>query len=331
MVNIKDVAARAGVSTATVSHVLNGKRKVQPATREAVLNAVRELGYTQNANARTLATGRSDLFGLLISDLRNPFFPDVAAAFQEQSLLHNADALVMNTEYDSHRTLNCVQRLIRLRVPGIAFMTSQTDPLIEELLLDKGICGVYLDLGNVGRLVGNVVIDYDQGIARALGHLCSLGHRRIGYIEGTTQFLSVARRKNAFLESAAKEAIESCTMASDFSMRGGYVACSQLLTRFSPTAIVAVNDLTAIGAMHCAHDRGLSIPGDLSVVGFDDVNFAEFTQPALTTVRIPRSEIGALAFRELWKMVQDPDHLGSSHLVATELVIRDSTASPKTA
>lgn len=94
---------------------------------------------------------------------------------------------------------------------------------------------------------------------------------------------------------------------------------------------MAVNDLTAIGAMHCAHDRGLSVPSDLSIVGFDDVNFAEFTQPALTTVRIPRSEIGALAFRELWKMVQDPDHLGSSHLVPTELVIRDSTTSPKAA
>ena len=272
------------------------------------------------------------LFRSLISDLRNPFFPDVAAAFQEQALLHDVDALVMNTEFDARHTLNCVKRLLRLRVPGIALMTSQTDPLIESLLTQEEVCAVYLDLATVQTRVSNLVVDYESGIEQALDHLRSLGHRRVGFIEGTAQFQSIVRRRDAFLASAAKDGgVETLTMSSDFTMHGGYVACSQLLTRFSPTAIVAVNDVTAIGAMHCAYDRGLKVPEDLSVIGFDDIVFAEFAQPPLTTVRIPRTALGIQAFRTLWAMVQDPEHAGTSALVGTELVVRGSTAPPRNA
>lgn len=332
MATIREIAAQAGVSTATVSNVLNNTRKVSGPTRESVLEVVRQRGYTQNALAKTLVTGRSDLVGLLISDLRNPFFPDVAAAFQEQGLLHEVDALVMNTEFDARHTLNCVKRLLRLRVPGIALMTSQTDPLIEGLLIQQEVCAVYLDLGTVQPLVSNLVVDYENGIEQALDHLRSLGHHRVGFIEGTAQFHSIVRRRDAFLTSAAKNGgMETLVMSSDFTMRGGYVACSQLLSRFSPTAIVAVNDVTAIGAMHCAYDRGLRVPADLSLIGFDDISFAEFAQPALTTVRIPRTTLGVQVFRTLWAMIQDPEHTGSSTRVETELIVRGSTAPPKSA
>jgi LacI family transcriptional regulator len=113
-IGIKDVAARAGVSTATVSHVLNGNRPTRPTTRQRVLQAANALGYAQNQAARNLAVGRSSLFGLVISDIRNPFFPEISAAFQDQALLHDMDAVVLNTNYDDHRMLNSVKRLIGL-------------------------------------------------------------------------------------------------------------------------------------------------------------------------------------------------------------------------
>src|SRR5437868_5199763 len=156
--SIKDVAARAGVSTATVSYVLNGSRGTKAQTRERVLAAIEELGYSQNHAARDLARGRSSLLGLIISDIRNPFFPEVTAGFQDQALLHNLDALVVNTNYDAARTLNSVRRLISLQVPGVVILTSQIDPSVMDLLANRGIAAVYLDLGHVARAVSNVVV-----------------------------------------------------------------------------------------------------------------------------------------------------------------------------
>ena len=136
--NIKDVALKAGVSIATVSHVLNGTRTTRPQTRRRVLAAIEELGYAQNQAARNLALGRSTLLGLIISDIRNPFFPEITAAFQDQALLHNMDAVVVNTNYDAHRTLSSVNRLIGLQVPALAILTSEIDPGMIDMLAERG-------------------------------------------------------------------------------------------------------------------------------------------------------------------------------------------------
>ena len=181
----------------------------------------------------------------------------------------------------------------------------------------------------MGPFVSNILVDYEHGVAAAVEHLLALGHRRIGFIGGSAELRSVARRQEAFLARAAGvEDLEIATAECDFTMQGGYVACARLLARLSPTAIVAVNDVVAIGAMHCASDRGLNVPGDLSIVGFDDITFAEYAQPALTTVRIPRSTIGRLAFQALMEMLSGPDHAGREHGVETSLVVRESTSAP---
>ena len=326
MATIKDVAELANVSTATVSHVVNNSRKVNPETRSRVLEAIQKLGYSRNAAARSLVTGRAHLFGMIVSDFCNPFFPEVAAAFQEQALLNDVDALVMNANFDPHRTVSCVRRLLGLQVPAIALMTSQIDPQVCDLLVQNNVSAVYLDLGNVGPFVSNVLVDYERGVGAAVEHLLALGHRRIGFIGGSAELRSVARRQEAFLaRTAGVEDLEIATAECDFTMQGGYVACARLLARLAPTAIVAVNDVVAIGAMHCASDRGLSVPGDLSIVGFDDITFAEYAQPALTTVRIPRSTIGRLAFQALTEMLSGPGHTGREHGVETSLVVREST------
>ncbi len=328
-ISIKDVALRAGVSTATVSHILNGTRATSQETRNRVLAAVQELGYSQNQAARNLARGRSSLLGLLISDIRNPFFPEITAAFQDQALAHNMDALVLNTNYDPQRTLNSVRRLMGLQVPGVAILTSQIDPVIVDMLRNVGIAAVYLDLGKVAPNVSNLVINYGDGIAQVLDHLKRLGHHRIAYIGGPPHLPSACVRKRAFLETARNLNIEPEDLIdSDFTVKGGYFAASKLLGSRRPTAVVAGNDLTAIGVLHRAYDGGIRVPEDLSVVGFDDIIFAEYTQPGLSTVTVPRTEIGKMAFQALWSTISDPEHSGQEFQLATRLTLRQSTMAP---
>jgi LacI family transcriptional regulator len=324
--SIKDVAARAGVSIATVSHVLNRTRGTRSSTRERVLAAVEELGYSQNQAARNLARGQSSLLGLIISDIRNPFFPEITSGFQDHALAHAMDALVLNTNYDPQRTLNAVRRLIGLQVPGVAVLTSQVDPAVADLLPRSGVASVYLDLGRVDRNISNIVVDYASGISEALAHLVGLAHKRIGYIGGPLSLPSAQVRRRAFMESAVQMGIEPARVIdADFTVRGGYQACQEMLRESAPTAIVTGNDLTAIGVLHRAYDAGLRVPDDLSVAGFDDILFSEYTQPALTTVAVPRTEIGQLAFQALWEMIHDPDHEGREFRVGTRLVVRQST------
>ena len=325
MASIKDVADRAGVSIATVSHVVNGTRGTRAHTRERVLAAIRELGYARNQTARNLARGRSSLLGLIISDIRNPFFPEVTSGFQDRALLHDMDALVLNTNYDAQRTLNSVRRLIGLQVPGVAILTSQIESSVVDLLARQRIAAVYLDLGRVDRYIGNIVIDYEHGISEALRHLASLGHKRIGYIGGPTHLPSAQRRKRAFMETAEQMGLAPDRVVdSDFTVKGGYFAASRLFNENAPTAIVTGNDLTAIGVLHRAYDGRIRVPDDLSVVGFDDIVFSEFTQPSLTTVAVPRAEIGNVAFEALWAMITEASD-GKEQRVATRLVLRQST------
>jgi DNA-binding LacI/PurR family transcriptional regulator len=329
-VSIKDVASRAGVSIATVSHVLNGTRASRPQTRQKVLAAIQEMGYSQNQSARNLAMGRSTLLGLIISDIRNPLFPEVTAAFQDQALLHDMETLVLNTNYDAQRTLNSVKRLVGLQVAAVAILTSQIDPAVMDSLADHGIGAVYLDLGRVDKFISNILLDYEHGISEALEHLTGLGHTQIAYAGGPANLHSAQRRKKAFLDCASHMGIDpSLTVDADFTVKGGYFATGKLLKGRTPTAIVAGNDLTAIGVLHRAYHGGLCVPDDLSVVGFDDILIAEYTRPALTTVLVPRVEIGKMAFQALWAMLNDPIAGGQEYRLGTRLVMRESSARPQ--
>jgi len=329
-VSIKDVAAKAGVSTATVSHVINDTRRISPATRKRVLTAVQSLGYSINRAARNLAMGRrSSLLGVLISDIRNPFFPDIVASFQDQALLHQLEALVLNTNYDPARMVDCVRRLVGLQVAGAAAFTSQLDPSVSVMLTGADVPAVYLDLGRVGKGVSNIAVDYEHGIAEALEHLRQLGHQSIAYLGGPVHLVSAQRRKRAFIESAARLGLTPvAAIDGDFSVKGGYAASSGLLGSTRPTALVAGNDLSAIGALHAAYDLRLEVPRDLSIVGFDDIEFARYTHPALTSVTVPRDEIGRLAFDALDRLMKHPDRTGEEYRVRTRLNLRQSTGAP---
>ncbi|MBM4023913.1 MAG: LacI family transcriptional regulator [Planctomycetes bacterium] len=241
------------------------------------------------------------------------------------------ESIVINTNYDVHRTLVCVKRLLGLRVPGVAILTSQIDPCVMEMLVQEKVGSVYLDLGRVDRFVSNIVLDYENGIGQAMEHLRALGHREVGFIGGPLHLHSADRRRRAFLDCAgAGRPIVARTVESDLTVKGGYFACSRLLSTGPLSAIVAANDLMAIGAMHCAYDKGIAVPAELSIVGFDNITFSEYVQPALTTVAVPRSKIGTAAFQALWDMLADDSRPGNEYRVETSLVVRQSTAPART-
>jgi len=323
MVTIKKVAERAGVSVATVSYVLNAVRKVRPETQQRVLAAVKELGYTPNTAARSLVSGRSSIVGLVVPDIGNPFFPEITTAFQEAANATGLEAMVINTSYDAQRTRNVVERLAAMQVPGAAFLTSQVDVAVKESLAKRGIAAVYMDYGEPGPRISSIAVNYRQGMLEAIGHLAGLGHRRLALIGGPAHGAAAQRRKLAFLEGTDAAGLDARVIDSDFTVQGGYFSCARLLSAFAATAVIAANDLMAIGALHCAFDHGIAVPGALSVVGFDDITFAQFTQPALTTVAVPRAEIGRLAFRTMWGMVAG--EAGRVYEVGTSLVVRGST------
>jgi LacI family transcriptional regulator len=156
----------------------------------------------------------------------------------------------------------------------------------------------------------------------------SLGHKRLGYIGGPVHLLTARRRRQAFLDIATSSGAEVLVVDSEFTPQGGYYGASRLFLVFSPTAIIAGNDMCAIGAMHWAFDQGIRIPSQLSIIGYDDISFAPFTQPPLTTVALPRTELGRAAFQALKDMSENPSRMGKAYPLHPALMIRQSTAPP---
>jgi len=325
MATIKDVARRAGVSIATVSYVINNIRKCSPATERRVRLAARELGYAPARLAHRHGPVRCPLAALVVPDIGNPFFPEIMKSFQAAASAAGMELIVINTNSDERRTREAVERLWMLETSGAAFLTTQVDPTSKQLLAHRGIPAVYLDWGSPGKGISNIAVDYRQGMLEAIDHLVQLGHRSIGLIGGPETGRAAQKRKAAFLEGTSAAGIQARTIDSDFSVQGGYFSCGKLLADPRPTAVIAANDLMAIGALHCAFDRGVSVPSALSVIGFDDITFAQFTQPALTTVAVPRVQIGKLAFEALSAMMSVPDAEGATHEVGTKLVVRQTT------
>ncbi len=325
MVTIREVAEKAGVSVATVSYVLNDARRVRPETRRRVLFAARELGYLPNTAARSLALGRSSVVGLVLSDIGNPFFPEIAKVFQDAASLAGMEAIVVNTNSESQRTRGLLERLAGLQAPGAAFMTSQVDPAMKAAISERNIAAVYLDYGEPGAKSSTIAVKYEMGMREAIAHLKELGHYEIGLIGGPAHGAAAQRRKFAFLEGVDANGMKGRVIDSDFSVQGGYFSCSKMLASYGCTAVIAANDLMAIGALHAAYDRNIGVPAQLSIIGFDDIAFAQFTQPALTTVAVPRAAIGRLAFESLWSLMTRPGESGRIYEIPTNLVVRQTT------
>lgn len=324
--NIREVARLAKVSTATVSRTINGSNKVTPETRERVQRAIEELKFYPNTWARALGSGRSSLYGLIISDITNPFFPELVKSFEDIAVQYGQEVLVANTNYDPARMEICVSRMLQRKVDGVAIMTSEMDEHLITEMQSRAIPLVFLDTGAVRQLASNIVVDYAAGLDAAVEYAVHLGHTSIAFISGPEHLPSARMRREAFIECVRQRGIEAGMVEEgNHRVEGGHEAMARLLNaKKRPTAVLASNDMTAIGALGAIHDRGLSVPRDISVIGFDDIQISSYTQPALTTVRLSREEIAQLAFRALYNIRQNGGR-GEEFAVKPALVVRQST------
>ena len=330
---IKDIAREAGVSTATVSHVINETKYVSDYTKDKVQRAVEKFNYQPNAHAQMLASGRSNIIGLLVSDISNPFFPELVKAIEAAVNERSYNLILLNTNYNPKTALDCVRRLIQLKVAGILMMTAEFDSAVIDLVAHRKVSVVFHDLGTVGERMSNVVLDYAAGIDEAVRHLVSLGHKHIAHIAGSHEVYSGRIRKQAFVDSIKKylpDAPAPEIHEGDFRFESGRLAASEILTEKTvPTAVVVANDLMALGAMQEFKAAGLRVPQDISIVGFDDIAFAALSEPPLTTVVSPRVEIGRRAVEALMTTLEHPTQNGVEVRIPTYLITRGSTAPPR--
>ncbi|MDF3293321.1 LacI family DNA-binding transcriptional regulator [Streptomyces silvisoli] len=351
-VTLADVAARAGVSSATVSRVLNGNYPVAGSTRARVLRAVEELEYVVNGQARGLAAATSDLVGVLVNDIADPFFGIMAGAAQAE-IAHGSRggtgtcggklAVVCNTGGCPEAELTYLTLLQRQRAAGVivtggaAEGTEHTQAVTAKLarLASDGtrvvLCGrppLPLD-GDAATLA----FDNRGGARRLTGHLLELGHRHIGYITGPENRSTTRHRLEGHRAALADHGLaadaERLTVGGDFGRAAGYRGARELLDTVPElTAIVAANDTAALGVCAALRERGLRVPRDVSVAGFDDLPFSVDAAPALTTVRLPLHEAGARAGRLVMGRESAPP--GGVSMVTARLVTRASTAPPPT-
>ena len=327
--NIREVAKKAGVSTATVSRVVNGTAPVDAGTEQRVRAAIARTGYYPNTHARTLGTGKSHIYGMIISDIENPFFPELVKCFERIAVEHGHEVLIANTDYRPERMEICVRRMLERKVDGVAIMTSEMDTELIQMLSGRGIPIVFLDTGVVGEKISDVSLDYGSGVDQAIDHLTLLGHRRIAFVSGPDNLASARIRLEAFRNSLKRKQLECCQdyiRVGNHRFDGGYAAMLEVLKLpVRPTAVLASNDLTAIGIMGAVYAAGLRVPGDVSVVGFDDIALSSFVSPPLTTIRLSRADIAEFAFATLYAASQRGENKGVAHIVRAELVIRQST------
>jgi len=273
------------------------------------------------------------MYGLIISDIANPFFPDIAKCFERIAVEHGQELLIANTDYQPQRMQVCVRRMLERKVDGVAIMTSEMDPKLVQLLNKRGVPIVFLDTGRVGPNISNIFIDYVSGIEQAIEHLVSLGHTRIAFVSGPPTLASAKIRSDAFVLSLKRKGLKfsaDYVQIGNHRIDGGQSAMARLLKlRVPPTAVMASNDLTAIGMMRAIHAAGLRVPEDISVMGFDDIEISNFLQPPLSTIRVPRAEIAVSAFTALYAASHKHVNNGTEYRISTELVIRQTTGSVK--
>jgi DNA-binding LacI/PurR family transcriptional regulator len=329
--DIRDVARRAKVSTSTVSRTVNQVSSVDSQMAKRVWRAVEELGYYPNRQARTLVSGRSRTFGLVVSEIINPFFPEIVQTFETLAVEQNYEILLTSTTHDPKRMELAVRRMIERRVDGVAILAFGMEDAMLEHLRFRNLPLVFVDVGPQAPRVSNIRVNYADGIREAVQHLAALRHELIGFVAGPLKLKSALARKNAFEGSMQEIGLpvrKEFIVEGDHSLEGGKRALQELLKPGErPTALLCSNDMTAIGVMRQAFELGIEIPLELSVIGFDDIRMADFMIPPLTTVQMSQTELARLAFDALIKEVkrEPPAPNGTEYTLETNLILRKST------
>jgi LacI family transcriptional regulator len=329
---LEEVARRAGVSTATVSRVLNSSSVVREATRKRVLEAAKELKYHPNLHARSLAGAKTRTLGVIVSNIENPFFIDVYCALEATALLRGYDIIVEQTGYKPARLLSSVRSMVGRRVEGLAVIVSEMENSLIQEINEVGIPSVFYDVGQPGPRCTCIRVRYERGMQRTIEYLYALGHRRMAFVGHHVGLVPLQERKRSFLCTVARygDAVQHATILGHDGPAGGRQAVTELLrSGFRPTAILCVNDFMAIGVLRELRDRGIRVPEDVSVTGFDNIQLSEMVVPSLTTANIPRRRIGQLAFEALVNADGATSENGHEYMIDPELVLRESTGPAK--
>jgi LacI family transcriptional regulator len=326
-VTIRDVARAAGVSASTVSRALSLPDIVEPATRDRVLKVADHMGYRPNRAARGLITGRTGNIGLILPDLANPFFPSVVKGIQQQAHESDYQVFVADTDEDPSAELGLVRSLAK-QVDGIILCS----PRMRTAELREA--ATYAPVVLVNRKAGSipaVAMDNADGMRQIVDHLAGLGHARIGFVAGPRSSWSTRERSRVLRSATAAVGVELVEIGHFAPTFDGGLAAAEGVVVSGVTAVVAYNDLVALGLLNALRDRGIDVPSQLSLVGIDNIQMSSMVHPALTTLAIPKEKAGRASIDLMLHLLADP---GARTMpvreLPTELLIRHTTASAPT-
>ncbi|WP_237249096.1 LacI family DNA-binding transcriptional regulator [Spelaeicoccus albus] len=325
-ITVRDVAKAAGVSASTVSRALAANSVVAAETRERIINVARQLGYRPNHAARGLITGRTHNIGLVIPDLENPYFASVTKGVQSRALTEGYSVFIADSDEDARAELELVRKLSK-QVDGLILCSARmSDADIASVADDTTMVLINREWGDLT----SVVVDDSEIIRQALEHLYALGHRHIAYAGGPSTSWS-NRKRWAGIE-AVQPKLEGLTISplgSFAPVFGGGQSAADVAVASGATAVLAYNDLMGLGILARLATRGIDVPGDMSVMGIDDVNVATLVSPGLTTVRSPLTKIGRSAVNALIDLIEPTDRHNSIEDLPVQLVVRQSTSVPR--
>lgn len=336
MTTARDVAKRAKVSTASVSRVLNGDLAVNEATREKVLRAVKELDYRPNRIARSLRQRSTHIVALVVDSIANPYFSELGEGVEEFLRPEGYDLFLYATNQDNRQGVIYMQQMANRMVDGIIYCANGLDvaeALSEQMRYLEGLSIPCVVAGWPLAQTDAVVADVYCGCREAVRYLISLGHRRIAFLKGPSGSYATDERFRGFVEGMKEAGLEipaSYIRQAHCRTKDAAQATAQLLALDEPpTAIFAANDQMAIGALHATYSRGLRVPDDLSVMGIDNIDYASYTTPGLSTVDVPKKTLGAAAARRLLARLRGAaPETSTVEMLRTRLVLRASCAPP---
>ena len=331
--NMRDIAKLAGVSSATVSNVINGSNVVRPKTAERVRKVIDEMKFVPNGSATTLKYGRSSTYGLIIPDITNPFFPEFIRSFEAILVDKNQDMLMATTDFHVTKMQQTIRRMLVRQVDGVALLAAEIETEPIEALIHHRVPLVTMDRRVIGKGLSDVSIDYSSGMREAVRHLKQLRHKKIAYIGGSSGLTISDHRIEAFKQAITEAGLKvypNLIRVGNYRISGGEAGMEEILQMADrPTAIMSANDLTAIGALRVIRRHGLSVPEDFSLIGFDDIDLSDIIYPPLTTLRLSRQDLAETFYEALHNFGKDPHTQGKQYQVGTSLVIRSSTGAPR--
>jgi DNA-binding LacI/PurR family transcriptional regulator len=332
--NMRSVALRAGVSSATVSRVINGSPAVREELAEHVRSVIKELNFVPNPIATTLKYGRSKTYGLIVPDLTNPFFAEFLLSFEEVLIENDHELLLATTQSSEPKLVHSVRRMLTRQVDGVVLMASEFDTRAIEPLFYHKVPVVTVDRRQAQKGAGDVAIDFEDCFQKMVEHLRQLGHRHIGFIGGNESLRTSQIRLKAFqraLQQAGLTYRPKFVRYGDYRVAGGCAAMRSLLhENVRPTAVMTANDLTAIGAVRALHAAGVPVPSRMSITGFDDITLSDDIVPSLTTIHISQKDMAHACIRALDHSKVNVNRRGLLLSVGGSLIIRESTAPPPT-